>query len=78
MTLKELSQLYYLNREIEMDRQRLQELEHAEKLHKMVVRIIEKYRQTGAPASAAMLAVWDWEHEKMVDRTVKIRNLLNM
>ena len=27
MTLKELSQLYYLNREIEMDRQRLQELE---------------------------------------------------
>ena len=27
MTLKELSQLYYLNREIEMDKQRLQELE---------------------------------------------------
>lgn len=27
MTLKELSQLYYLNREIEMDRQRLRELE---------------------------------------------------
>ena len=27
MTLKELSQLYYLNREIEMDRRRLQELE---------------------------------------------------
>ena len=27
MTLKELSQLYYLNREIEMDRKRLQELE---------------------------------------------------
>lgn len=27
MTLKELSQLYYLNREIELDRKRLQELE---------------------------------------------------
>lgn len=27
MTLKELSQLYYLNREIEMDKKRLQELE---------------------------------------------------
>ena len=27
MTLKELSQLYYLNREIEMDKQRLHELE---------------------------------------------------
>lgn len=27
MTLKELSQLYYLNREIEMDKRRLQELE---------------------------------------------------
>lgn len=27
MTLKELSQLYYLNREIEMDRRRLRELE---------------------------------------------------
>ncbi len=27
MTLKELSQLYYLNREIEMDKQRLEELE---------------------------------------------------
>ena len=27
MTLKELSQLYYLNREIEMDQQRLRELE---------------------------------------------------
>ena len=28
MTLEELSQLYYLNREIEMDRRRLRELEH--------------------------------------------------
>ena len=28
MTLKELSQLYYLNREIEMDKRRLQELEN--------------------------------------------------
>ena len=27
MTLKELSQLYYLNREIEMDQRRLRELE---------------------------------------------------
>ena len=27
MTIRELSQLYYLNREIEMDRQRLEELE---------------------------------------------------
>jgi len=46
MTLKELSHLYYLNREIEMDRQRLEELRSkAESLQSLALEAIIKAKQ---------------------------------
>lgn len=33
---------------------------------------------SGIVAPASMQAVWDWEHELMVDKTAKIRALLDM
>lgn len=54
------------------------ELDHADKLHKMAVRAIDKVKESGAAAPVAMTAVWDWEHENMLDRTAKIKAMLNM
>lgn len=55
-----------------------QELGHVENLHKMAVRAIEKQRAAGVMPPAAMQAVWDWEHENMVEKTARIKTLLNM
>lgn len=54
------------------------EMDHADKLHKMAVRAIDKAKESGATAPAAMTAVWDWEHENMIDRVAKVKTLLNM
>lgn len=54
------------------------ELDHAEKLHKMAVRAIEKKTESGATVPASMQAVWDWEHERMIDRMGKVKALLGM
>ena len=54
-----------------------QELGHVDNLHKMAVRAIEKQRASGVTPPAAMQAVWDWEHEKMIDRVSRIKALLS-
>lgn len=55
-----------------------QELGHADTLHKMAVRLIEKKTADGAEIPAAMQTVWDWEHERMIDRMGKIKAMLSM
>lgn len=55
-----------------------QELGHAETLHKMAVRLIDKETESGAAVPSAMQAVWDWEHERMLDRAARIKTLLSM
>lgn len=52
------------------------ELGHANKLHEMAVRHIEKAKEAGAQPSEAMRAVWDWEHEQMLDRAAHVKTLL--
>lgn len=47
-------------------------------LHAQAVRLINEQRASGVVAPASMQAVWDWEHELMVDKTAKIRALLDM
>ena len=47
-------------------------------LHKMAVRMIEKKKESGAEVPPAMQAVWDWEHEQMIDRVGKIKTLMSM
>lgn len=54
------------------------ELDHADKLHKMAVRAIEKQKEAGTSVPSAMQAVWDWEHENLVDRMAKIKVMLGM
>ena len=51
------------------------ELDHVTALHTQAVRMIKDVKE---PAPAAMQAVWDWEHEKMVDTVARIRVMLDM
>ena len=55
------------------------ELDHVNALHEQVVRIIKEWKATsGKETPAPMQAVWDWEHEKMVDTVARIGAMLNM
>lgn len=47
-------------------------------LHVQVVKIIQAYRDEHGAPPEAMMAVWNWEHDGMVDKTAKIRALLDM
>ena len=53
-----------------------EELKHSDKLHREAIRAIQEYRDSGHEAPAAMQAVWDWEHDKMIDHTARIRHML--
>lgn len=53
-----------------------EELKQSDKLHREAVRSIQEYRDSGHEAPAAMQAVWDWEHDKMIDHTARIRHML--
>lgn len=53
-----------------------EELGHMEKLHTQAARIIKAYKDKGHEAPAAMQAIWDWEHEKMIEHTAHVRHLL--
>lgn len=55
------------------------ELDHVNALHEQVVRIIKDWKATsGKETPAPMQAVWDWEHEKMVDTEARIKSMLSM
>ena len=54
------------------------ELEHMEKLHTAVVRIIQAYRsEKGAPPEYMMM-VWNWEHERIVEKVAGVKMLIDM
>ena len=55
-----------------------QELGHANRLHEMAVRCIEKANDAGHHPTEAEQAVWDWEHERMLDRAAHVKTLLSM
>lgn len=55
-----------------------EELVHMERLHDHAVKVINKWRDENGAPPAAMLAVWDWEHDKMLEHTAKVRHLLDM
>lgn len=54
------------------------ELGHVSMLHEQAVRLIKEHKAAGSEAPAAVQAVWDWEHEKMVDHVVRIKTMLSM
>lgn len=48
-------------------------------LHAQAVRMIQAYQASGkGPVPAAMQAVWDWEHEKMIDTITRVKTLLSV
>lgn len=55
------------------------ELEHVSALHGQVVRVIKAWKATsGQETPAAMAVIWDYEHQRAVDKSAKIKILLDM
>lgn len=55
-----------------------QEVSHANMLHIQAERMIKEYRDKGGETPPAMQAVYDWEHEKMIDNMARVQNMQNM
>ena len=54
------------------------ELGHADSLHNDVVRVIKEYRAENGEPPAPMMAIYNWEHDKAIDKTAHIKALQNM
>ena len=55
------------------------ELDHVNALHGQVVRIIKEWKATsGQEPPAAMQAVFDWEHNKEIEKVKQIKILLDL
>lgn len=54
-----------------------QELDHADILHAQATRLIKHKKETGIEPPVSMLAVWNWEHENMIECVAKIKLLLS-
>ena len=52
------------------------EMGHVSKLHEEVTKLIEEVRQRDGEPPAGMLAVYDYEHKKQIDKAAKIKQLI--
>lgn len=69
-TEKELSEMY-----AELASQ---ELVHVNRLHGKAVDLIKAAQAKGMEIPTGMQAVYDWEHERMIERKAKIKTILDM
>lgn len=50
---------------------------HVSKLHEEVTKLIEEVRQRDGEPPAGMMAVYDYEHKKQIDKAAKIKQLIS-
>ena len=55
-----------------------QELDHMTALHNAAVKIIEEYRKTNGEPPASMQAVYDYIHEKNIEKAADVKRLQSM
>lgn len=60
------------------DKMARQKLENINLLHTHVVRTINSHKQQGGEVPPAMQAVWDYEHENMIEWIARINVLIGM
>lgn len=56
----------------------LEEMRHMNMLHGEVAKIIEQYRKTNGEPPASMLAVYNYLHEKQIDKAAEIKAMQAM
>lgn len=56
----------------------LMEMKHYDDLHTHVVRIINAYREKHGDPPAEMKAVYDWEHQKAINKAKEIKVVQEM
>lgn len=55
-----------------------EEMEHSNKLHAVVTQIIQRYRDQHGEPPQDMQAVYDFLHERAIERATEVRTMQNM
>lgn len=53
------------------------EMEHVKALHDEAARLIQNYKETSGEPPAEMLAIYNYEHNKQIDRAAKVKQMIS-